>query len=319
MAAVAYVTNTDSDDISVVDIADRQEQTRVSIGGSPRGSVRFDPQHNFGYVSNCAGNTVSVLDLNRNREVARIQVGLAPRGLALSADGRYGFVSNSGDNSLSIIDLLERKEVRRLAMGENPRHMAILPEINRLLVAQWASDTIANFDLASGTETPTPLSSTSVGEGSRPYSLAATGDGATAFVANTQADYLSVLDVAESREKDRIAIGFGSRALVLSEDEKYAFVSVENSNELVVIDMSTNAVVKRLEVGPSPRGVALSRSRMEVLSASFTRSISVAFGDEARNTLTVVKVEDPSNAAVVAHIKVGLGPCSVSVLEQGDA
>jgi YVTN family beta-propeller protein len=66
----AYITNTDSDDISVVDLNSRQELTRVSIGGSSRGSVRFDPQRNFGYVSNCARNTVSVLDLNRNREVA---------------------------------------------------------------------------------------------------------------------------------------------------------------------------------------------------------------------------------------------------------
>lgn len=315
MAARAYVTNTDSDDISVVDLDSRQELTRVSIGGSPRGSVRFDPQRNFGYVSNCAGNTVSVLDLNRNREVAKIQVGLAPRGLTLAPDGRHAFVSNSGDNSLSIVDLVERKEIRRLAMGENPRHMAILPKANRLLVTQWGSDTVANFDLATGISTPVSLASSPVGEGSRPYSVAATGDGATAYVANTQADYLSVLDVATGREKARVPVGYGGRAAVLSTDEKYAFVSVENSNELVVVDTATNAVVKRLEVGPSPRGVALSRSRMEVYSSSFTRSGSAAFGDAARNTLTVIDVKDPLNAAVVGHIKVGLGPCSVSVLE----
>jgi YVTN family beta-propeller protein len=315
MTAKAYVTNTDSDDISVVDLDGRQELTRVYIGGSPRGAVRFDAQRNFGYVSNCAGNTVSVLDLNRNREVARIRVGLAPRGLILSPDGRHGFVSNSGENTLSIIDLVERKEIRRLAMGENPRHMAILPRTNRLLVTQWGSDTIANLDLASGTSTPTSMASTPVGEGARPYSLVATGDGATAYVANTQANYLSVLDVATGREKARVTIGYGGRAAVLSVDDRYAFVSVENSNELVIVDISANAVVKRLEVGPSPRGVALSRSRMEVCSSSFTRAGSSAFGDAARNTLTVIDVKEPLNATVVGHIKVGLGPCSVSVLE----
>jgi YVTN family beta-propeller protein len=315
MIARAYITNTDSDDISVVDLHSRHEITRISIGGSPRGSVRFDPQRNFGYVSNCAGNTISVLDLNRNREVAKILVGLAPRGLTLSPDGRHAFVSNSGDNSLSVVDLAERREVRRLAMGENPRHMAVLPKVNRLLVTQWGSDSVANIDLAGGAVTASSLASTPVGEGSRPYSVVATADGATAYVANTQADHLSVLDVATGLEKARIRIGFGGRAAVLTPDERYAFVSVENSNELVVVETATESVVKRLEVGPSPRGVALSRSRMEVYSSAFSRSTSVAFGDIARNTLTVVDVKDPLGASVAGHIRVGLGPCSVSVLE----
>lgn len=315
MAAKAYVTNTDSDDISVVDLDSHQEKTRISIGGSPRGSVRFDPQRNFGYVSNCAGNTISVLDLNRDREIAKIKVGLAPRGLILSPDGRNAFVSNSGDNSLSVVDLLERREIRRIAMGENPRHMAVLPKINRLLVTQWGSDAIANIDINNGNEAPIHLTSVPVGKGARPYSVAAISDGTTAFVANTQANYLSVLDVAKGREKARIPVGFGGRAAVFSPDEKYGFASVENSNELVVFDTSEHSVVKRLEVGPSPRGVALSKSKMEVFTSNFTRSVSPTFGEKARNSLTRINVVNPSKASVVGHIKVGLGPCSVAVLE----
>lgn len=114
----AYVTNTDSDDISVVDIANSKEVCRISIGGSPRGSVRFDPQKNFGYVSNCAGNTISVIDLHRDREVAKITVGMAPRGITLSPDGKYAYVSNSGENTLSIVDLLVGSRVIDHPLGE---------------------------------------------------------------------------------------------------------------------------------------------------------------------------------------------------------
>jgi YVTN family beta-propeller protein len=312
--SLAYVTNTDSDDISVVDLGARKEVDRFAIGGSPRGSVRFDPQRNFGYVSNCAGNTISVIDLNRNREVARITVGMAPRGLTISPDGSHAFVSNSGDNSLSVVDLAERKEIRRIAMGENPRHMAVLPKANRLLVTQWGSDSLANLDLSAGTTVLRPLASVPVGTGARPYSLTAKGDGSTAYVANTQADYISVVDVASGRESARIKVGFGGRAIVLSADERYAFASLENSNEVVVIDTKSNQVIHRVEVGPSPRGVALSKQRSEVTSAGFTRTKSM-FGDEARNSLSVIDVRDPLKATVVAHIKVGLGPCSVSILE----
>jgi YVTN family beta-propeller protein len=309
----AYVTNTDSDDISVVDLDERREISRLSIGGSPRGSVRFDPEKNFGYVSNCAGNTISVIDLHRNREVAKITVGLAPRGLTLSPDGRHAFVSNSGENTLSVVDLVERRELRKYAMGENPRHMAFLPQTNRLLVTQWGSDTVASFDLAGGPQAMSSLPSVPVGSGARPYSLTATRDGRTAYVANTQADYLSVVDVATGTERARVEVGFGGRAAAFSPDERYVFLSLENSNEVVVIDAATNAVVKRVSVGPSPRGIAISLARMELYSSDFTRS--GGGGAAARNALSVVDVRDPLNATLVTHIKVGLGPCSVSVLQ----
>ncbi|WP_109529278.1 MULTISPECIES: beta-propeller fold lactonase family protein [Nocardia] len=313
-AAKAYVTNTDSDDISVVDVKSRKELKRVSVGGSPRGAVRFDREKNFGYVSNCAGNTVSVVDLNRDREVAKITVGIAPRGMTLSPDGRHAYVSNSGDNTLSIVDLTERREIRRIAMGANPRHMAVIPKANRLLVAQWGSDAIGNLDLTTGLTSLSALSAIPVGSGARPYSLTPNSDGTVAYVANTQADYISVVDISNSSEKKRIQVGYGSRAIAFSSDEKFAFVSIENANEIVVIDTVKNAVATRVSVGPSPRGVALSVASHELFSSNFSRGNS-GFGDAARNSLTVVDVKDPRKAKVVAHIKVGLGPCSVSILE----
>lgn len=313
MVATAYVTNTDSDDISVVDLKRRKETNRIRIGGSPRGSVRFDPKHEFGYVSNCAGNTISVLDLRQKKEIDRIQVGLAPRGLTLSANGRLAYVSNSGDSSLSVVDLKQRREVRRIAMKENPRHMVLVAKANRLLVTQWGADSLALIDLGAGPDLPEVLSSTKLGKGARPYSVAATKDGKIALVANTQADYVSIVDVKSGGEKRRVQVGHGGRAAVFTPDSKYAFVSVENSNELVVIRMSNFRVVKRVEVGPSPRGVAVSPSLMEVYSVAFTRTISVGFGNKARNSMTIVDATDPEEARVNGHVPVGLGPCSVSV------
>lgn len=187
MSAKAYVTNTDSDDISVVDVEGRKEVHRLTVGGSPRGSVRFDPEGNFGYVSNCAGNTISVIDLGRDREVAKIQVGLAPRGLILSKDGNFAYVSNSGDNTLSVVNLTERKEVARHPMGENPRHMALSQGLDRFVVSQWGSDSLAVIDISAGNASLRSMRSVSVGKDARPYSLNILPDGKTALVANTQA------------------------------------------------------------------------------------------------------------------------------------
>ncbi|OAU15787.1 YncE family protein [Lacticaseibacillus rhamnosus] len=42
MGKVAYVTNTDSNDISVVDLQTSSEINRIAIGDSPRGAMAID-------------------------------------------------------------------------------------------------------------------------------------------------------------------------------------------------------------------------------------------------------------------------------------
>jgi len=308
-----YSTNTDSDDISVVDLERREEISRIAIGGSPRGSVKFDKKRNIGYISNCAGNTISVLDLENNSEIAKIEVGLSPRGLFLSDDGNYAFVSNSGSNTLSVVDLVKREQIKELPMGQNPRHMGLITQKNKLLVCQWGSDAVGILDLSGGIERAALSTAISVGTNARPYSLSINSDGSRAYVANTQADYMSVIDVDENRESARVIVGYGGRAIALSKDEKCAFISVENSNEIVIIDLTKNEVIHRLEVGPSPRGIALDAPSKLLFAGVFTRSKSII---NIRNALSIIDISNPPQAKYVGNINVGLGPCSVSILNK---
>lgn len=309
-----YVTNTDSDDISVVSIDSFEEIERIPVGGSPRGSVRFDKQKKFAYVSNCAGNTISVIDIDSNKEVDKITVGLAPRGLILSDDSTYAFVSNSGDGTLSIIDLTTRQQLSKRKIGSNPRHMAKLPGKDTILVSVWGDDRLAQFSFGMGiAAAPDPALSVSVGSNARPYSVAVNSAGDTAYVANTQADYISKIDVVNEQEIARVTVGFGSRAIVLSADNKYAFVSVECPNQVAVVDLETNSVVRTVDVGPSPRGIAIDLPTNTLFGGSFGRSVSQA---GARNSIYAIDVSDPLNARYMRDTPVGLGPCSVSVLRK---
>jgi len=309
---IAYVTNTDSDDISVVSISARKEIGRIPIGGSPRGSVRFDADKRFGYVSNCAGNTISVLDLSSNTEVGKIEVGLAPRGLTLSGDGAFAYVSNSGENTLSVVDLDSRSVVSKIEMSDNPRHMGISSDGSMIFVSQWGSDSIAVIDVSAPTK-PRVVKEVSVGENARPYSVAVHHGSDVLFVANTQATYISVIDTRTLEEVNRIEVGYGGRAITLNRDKSYAFASVENTNELVSINTRDQSVRSRVEVGPSPRGIAYVDADEEVEGGSFSRSAFV--NPAARNALFSVNVKDPENLEVVGYVKVGLGPCSVSILQ----
>jgi YVTN family beta-propeller protein len=124
---------------------------------------------------------------------------------------------------------------------------------------------------------------------------------------------MSVIDIANGNELDRIVVGYGGRAVALSADEKYAFISVEPDNEIAVIDLSQNKVVHRVTVGASPRGIALDKDTNELYVADFDRSHSPV---GSRNALSIVDVSDPLSAKYVGEIKVGLGPCSVSILNR---
>jgi len=311
---IVYSTNTDSDDVSVVDTQKREEIARIPVGGSPRGAVKFDKIQKFGYVSNCAGNTISVIDLYTNRELTKITVGLAPRGLAISEDSKHAFVSNSGSNTLSVIDLVKRTSITEIAMGKNPRHMAILPKRDIVLVCEWGSDCVSILDYSDGINTISMSNTIYVGPNARPYSLNVNSTGNKAYVANTQADYMSILNIEEAKEENRVNVGYGGRAIVLSPDEKYAFISVENTNEIATVNLSSNQVVNKVKVGPCPRGIALDKINNILYIAPFPRSTSIA--TDSRNSLSVLDASNPEETKDIGDIKVGLGPCSVSVLNR---
>lgn len=309
---LAYSTNTDSNDISVIDMKSKQEITKIPVGGSPRGPVEFDKTKTFGYVCNTASNTVSVIDLFTNRESTKIKVGAGPRGISLSDDSKYAFVSNSGDNTLSIIDLRKREKIMDIALGDNPRHMKAIPMKKAILIPIWGSDYVALVDYSKGIENIAVTKAIGVGKDARPYSVTVDSKGRRAYVANTQANYLSVIDILTAQVIERIKVGFGGRASELSFDEKFLFVSVENSGECVVVVLPQCKVIHKIKVGPSPRGLVLI-DKNTLLMSNFSRETSPPTG---RNALSVVDVSNPRKARYVGNIKVGLGPCSVSRLIQ---
>src|SRR5205814_5897285 len=80
-APFAYITNEDSDNLSVLDLA-TNEAVNVNTGHSPWG-VAVNSQGTLTYVTNSGDGTLSVLDTETNTIVATIAVGNAPRGVAV--------------------------------------------------------------------------------------------------------------------------------------------------------------------------------------------------------------------------------------------
>ncbi|MCS4487602.1 YncE family protein [Streptococcus sciuri] len=105
MGKYAFITNTGSNTISVVDLQLNKEVKQIAIGDSPRGAMAIDRSRGFGFVSNCAGNTISVVNLKTGFEEKKIEVGLAPRGVDISPDNNTILITAFQRMMLTDIDL----------------------------------------------------------------------------------------------------------------------------------------------------------------------------------------------------------------------
>ncbi|VUZ85978.1 hypothetical protein MELA_02372, partial [Candidatus Methylomirabilis lanthanidiphila] len=86
-ASLAYVTNSGSNNVSVVDTVTKAIFTTISVGLTPE-QVTVTPNGAFAYVANFGSNTVSVIATATNTVVGSpIPVGSNPVGIAITPNG----------------------------------------------------------------------------------------------------------------------------------------------------------------------------------------------------------------------------------------
>jgi YVTN family beta-propeller protein len=323
-----FSTDTDDGVISVVGKSGKTEYAmlrQIRIGNAPRGSVKFT-KAGRGFVSNTSQNTISEIDPVGLEEVRRIEVGHGPRGLGVVPGDKYLLVSNSGSDTLSIVDLELNVELRQLPIGRDPRHMAITADGLHAYVCVWGEGILAKVDISAlregAAERVEITGRIELGRTAHPYSAAIEPSGLRVFVANTQATYASVVDLATD-EVTNVELGaIGGRAVAFSPDRRFALVSVETVSQVAVVDLETLQITRQIPVGPGPRGLAVDADDETLYVTNFERSSVVALKhpDYGPNTLTVVDLASApldSDTGEFAYqpIEVGYGPCSVAILD----
>lgn len=311
MSRYAYITNTDSNTISVVDLQTTEEVKQVEIGDSPRGAMAIDKKRGLGYVSNCAGDTVSVIDLNSDKEYGRIRVGLAPRGVEISADSNYLFVTNSGSASVSIVDLSIKKEVKNIEVGRNPRQLSISPNSEYIYVPNFGSDSISiikiDYTNIDNTKVITEIPLVS---DAKPYHVYPNEDGTLLFTANTFNHSVSVIDVAREEVIRTISVGYNPRAVITEPTGKYLFVSAEASNAVSVVDRKIWQEIERIPVGPTPRGLIVDEVNNYVLVTAFDRTKIAYLAGQDR--ISIISIDTLKR---IGNLPSGLGACSINIVD----
>ena len=100
----AYVTNFNSNNVSVIQISTNTVVATVAVGTNPQG-IAITPDGNYAYVTNSSSNNVSVIQISTNTVVATVAVGTNPYGVAITPDGNYAYVANQDFNDVSVIQI----------------------------------------------------------------------------------------------------------------------------------------------------------------------------------------------------------------------
>lgn len=200
-----FVSDSETDSISIVDLATRTVVKTISTGDYPHG-LRLSPDGRELVVANVEDGSVSVIDVATLKESGRIPVGAAPVQVGFTPDGTRIYVSLRDENAVAVIDRQSRTVLTKIAVERNPIQVHATPDGRFVYVANQGSDDnpdnrVSIIEVASNSVVKT----LTVGAGA--HGVAISPDGRFAYVTNIREDSVSVIDTAKQSVVKTIPVG----------------------------------------------------------------------------------------------------------------
>jgi YVTN family beta-propeller protein len=124
-AQYAYVSNSGSGTLSVVQLATGGEMKVLPIGERPEGS-RLSTDHRELYVTNRESGTITIIDTTRQAQVGLIKTGgKGPVRVDVTPDGRYLVYALMHAHKIEIADLQTRMPVAQIPVEGEPISLSV--------------------------------------------------------------------------------------------------------------------------------------------------------------------------------------------------
>ena len=214
-----------------------------------------------------------------NTVVATINVGINPAGIAITPDNRFAYVANN--NNYGIV----------------------------------GGDTVSVLNLTKNTLETT----IQCGCFHEPYTITINGAGTKAYVTNSNASTISIIDVATNKVTKSVDGFDGPSGFVITPDGKTAYVNnysgpggvkSGNGKTVNVFDMQSETIVgPPIEVGLAPAAVAISPN------GEFVYTINYTTGDPGTGTIS--KIQTKTNTVVGSPIGGLSGPFAIALTPNG--
>jgi len=281
-ADLAFVTNQNSSDVSVIDVELGREVRRIAVPGQPAG-IAVAQKLDAVFVVSPETKTVSRFGKDAEAVEAVVTLDGGPIGIAVDeARGRV-FVSDWYNARIWVIDAANFEVVGELATGSAPAGLVLTERW--LVSADRDADQLSVFDA----ETLALHGRVTVGE--RPFGVSA-GPQGRVFTADVGSNTVSVVDPASLELTSTIPVGARPYGIAFAGD--HGFVTNQYADSLSVFNLSTLDVVDTIDVGEYPEGIDVTSGGDHILVACWFS-----------NSVTVI---DPTTREVVGEIETGDGP-----------
>ncbi|MBV8969248.1 MAG: autotransporter domain-containing protein [Verrucomicrobia bacterium] len=257
----AYISNGNSNTVSVIDTETNTVIGSLAVGSAPAG-VAVTPDGRYAYVANNGSNTISIIDTATDTVLgSSITLGSQAAGIAITPDGRYAYVTNSSiqgfaGDTVSVINTATNTVLGApIAVGSGALGVAITPDGKYAYVANNGSNTVSIISTATNRVVGSPIP-----VGNSPVGVAVTPNGQYVFVTNNSDNTVSVISTATHAVVAAIRVGNDPAGIVITPNGRFAYVAnngsgVNNSNTVSVIDTATDTVVGSVTVGNKPLGI----------------------------------------------------------------
>jgi gliding motility-associated-like protein len=251
-AGFAYVANTSSDTISVINTLTQNVVASISgVGVGPRG-VAVSPDGSRVYVASSSSNTVSVINATTNTVISTFSAGVSnPSGIAVSPNGSIVYVTNYLFNNVSVLNAVNNAVLAIIPVGQNPFAVAVSPDGSKVYVGNLGTNTVSVINAITNTQVAV------VTVGLSPQGIAISPDGSTVYVTNLNSNSVSVINTTSNTVVANIPVGINPFGVTISPNGNTVYVANSSSNTISAINTATNTVIGTIPVGTSPFGVSV--------------------------------------------------------------
>ncbi|MBW8889392.1 MAG: YncE family protein [Fibrobacteres bacterium] len=285
----AYVANSGSNTVSVIDNASSTVIATLNVGTGPCAIV-VDPLGNLVYVANKGSNSVSLID-GATQAVTSIAVGQGPSAIVLNGTTREAFVANTASNSVSQIS--GGIVTRTISVGTKPVALAVNASMNRIYAANNGSGNVSVINGSSGT-------TTSVAAGAAPVAIGVNTATNRIYVANSSGRSLTVINGTDGSVAQTVPLDSAPTALAVDQVTNKIYV-VGNPFILNVIDGADYS--KLTNFAPSrPSGIAINPETNVIFIVNEQGNKLLAYDGARINTAVnaVTEIRNPRGAVYKA-------------------
>jgi YVTN family beta-propeller protein len=300
-----FVSNQDSDNISVIDVNAHSIKT-IQVGQGPN-NVALDHRSNKVYVVSEQDilHPVMAIDADNIDEISSIQVGRHPTGIAVDSAKHIVYVANYMDHTVSVIDGNTKKVMGEpIQVGKGPTGISFDPKTKMVYVANYMDHTVSVIDGNTKKVMGEPIQ---VGKGPTGISFDPTTH--NLYIANTLNDTVSVIDGNTKKVMgEPIQVGKGPTGISFDPKTKMVYVANFQDDSVSVIDSKrNNTVVETLKVGKGPNSIAIDNKTHDVYVTNL-RS----------NTISVVKNSEPSIIEMRINVRNNINSPTCTSLKPSD-